>query len=163
MKRQARCWICGRLFEAERGSLPKGARFTCEPCGEDGLADPARRADLARVLYERHGVPYMALEELAVEEELLRLVPEDFARHHAVIPVMLAEKKKPTKPTAGDPPAMLVVAIADPGNSFAIAAIEKRSGRRVQACVSTWAEIADAIGEQYVRIAAQDAADSSDE
>lgn len=163
MKRQARCWICGSLFEAERGSLPKGARFTCEPCGELGLAHSSGKAELSRALYERHGVPYMELSEVAVEEEVLRLVPEDFARHHAVMPVMLAVRKKATKPTAGDSPAALVVAIADPGNAFAIAAIEKRAGRKVQACVSTWAEIADAIGEQYVRIAAHESDPAADE
>lgn len=99
MKRQARCWICGGLFEAERGSLAPGARFVCEPCVADGLrgedgADPDHET-LARVLYDRHGVPYVDLDGLVVPDEVLSLVPEEFARHNAVLPLMFLRPKAP--------------------------------------------------------------------
>lgn len=167
MKRQARCWICGTLFEAERGSLPKGARFTCEECAGHGLrgaaGKPVPHAVLARVLYERHGVPYLELGHLGIEDEVLRLVSEDFARHHSLIPVMLKVdagsargKKAPKRPDLNARPAALVVAMSDPANVFAIEAIRRRIGIPVRPVVSTWAEIAEAIGDHYLRIALAD-------
>lgn len=163
----ARCWICGDLFEAVRGSLPKGARFTCERCVDDGLlpADgaPLDHTTLTRVLYERHGVPYLALADLDVPTEVLLLVHEDFARHHAVMPVMLAPLKakdaKKIENADGEErgetvtPGALVVVMANPGNEFALEAMKRASGLPVQRFVSTWAEILEAIGEQYLRIA----------
>lgn len=174
MKRQARCWICGTLFEAERGSLPKGARFTCEECVGAGLAgttpgEPSH-ATLSRVLYERHGVPYLELAHLAIESQVLRLVAEDFARHHSLLPVTLKmeadvgsgskgknkDKKGPKGPDADVRPVALVIAMSDPSNVFAIESIRRRIGIPVQRVVSTWAEIAEAISEQYLEIALAD-------
>lgn len=170
MKRQARCWICGTLFEAERGSLAKGARFTCEGCTRDGLAETAAgkpsHATLSRVLYERHGVPYLELSHLAIEGNVLRLVAEDFARHHSLLPVTLKmeadkggkrkSKGKAKGPDAAVRPVALVIAMSDPSNVFAIESIRRRIGIPVQRVVSTWAEIAEAIGEQYLDIALAD-------
>jgi hypothetical protein len=172
MKRQARCWICGTLFEAERGSLPKGARFTCEGCVQNGLrgeaGEPPSHAVLTRVLYERHSVPYLELSHLAIEDEVLRLVHEDFARHHSLIPVMLklesesagksprGGKKAPKRPDVKARPVALVIAMSDPANVFAIEAIRRRIGIPVQRVVSTWAEIAEAINEHYLNIALAD-------
>ena len=170
MKRQARCWICGVLFEAERGSLPRGARFSCERCVADGLGNapdgtPPSRADLARILYERHSVPYLDLASLPIEVDVLRLVAEDFARHHALIPVMLKMEeaaadagkrpaaKKSAKPAA---PVALVIAMSDPGNRFAIESIKRSVNLPVQRFVSTWAEIAEAISDAYLQIAIAD-------
>lgn len=172
MKRQARCWICGTLFEAERGSLPKGVRFTCEGCGKAGLAGATAgeptHATLSRVLYERHGVPYLELSHLAIENNVLRLVAEDFARHHSLLPVMLkmeadttpapakGKKAKLKAPDASVRPVALVIAMSDPSNVFAIESIRRRIGIPVQRVVSTWGEIAEAIGEQYLEIAIAD-------
>ena len=175
MKRQARCWICGTLFEAERGSLPKGARFTCEGCANAGLRGAAGeepdRTTLARVLYEKHGVPYVDLKDMGIDDEVLRLVAEDFARHHSLIPVTLkveSDEAKPKKGTGAKKPApesgkssskkpvALVVAMTNPSNRFAIESIRRRIGIPVQPCVSTWAEIAEAIGDHYLKIALTD-------
>lgn len=174
MKRQARCWICGTLFEAERGSLPKGARFVCEPCAAAGLRGAGGAAPdhttLARVLYEKHGVPYLDLAHLGIDENVLRLVAEDFARHHSLIPVTLkleeepapakgaAKKSAPKKPEtdAKKRPVALVVAMIDPNNRFAIESIRRRIGIPVQPVVSTYAEIFEAIDEHYLPIALAD-------
>lgn len=167
MKRQARCWICGTLFEAERGSLAKGARFTCEGCGAAGLlsttpGEPSH-ATLSRVLYEKHGVPYLELTHLAIESQVLRLVAEDFARHHSLLPVTLkmegditAKGKKAKSPDADVRPVALVIAMSDPSNVFAIESIRRRIGIPVQRVVSTWAEIAEGIGDHYLEIALAD-------
>lgn len=170
MKRQARCWICGTLFEAERGTLPKGARFTCEGCGRAGLlgttAGEPSHATLSRVLYEKHGVPYLELSHLAIDSNVLRLVAEDFARHHSLLPVMLkmeadetpvkGKKPKAKAPDAHVRPVALVIAMSDPSNVFAIESIRRRIGIPVQRVVSTWAEIAEAIGDHYLEIAIAD-------
>lgn len=178
MKRQARCWICGTLFEAERGSLPKGARFTCEGCANAGLrgasGEEPDRTTLARVLYEKHGVPYVDLKDMGIDDEVLRLVAEDFARHHSLIPVTLKVEEDDAKPKKGaakpaakattakpaDPgkkrPVALIVAMTNPSNRFAIESIRRRIGIPVQPCVSTWAEIAEAIGDHYLKIALTD-------
>jgi hypothetical protein len=193
MKRQARCWICGALFEAERGALAKGARFTCSECVGDGLvsdgAQPPDHATLAKILYERHGVPYFALAHVAVDEDVLRRVPEAFALHHALIPVALRERGTPKTKSKRNRPATaleavasvdaddgrepgstaggregaggaaeaggleLVVAMANPGNTFALETLRRRCGMPIVRCVATWAEIAEAIADQYLRIA----------
>ncbi len=165
MKRRARCWVCGLLFEADRGSLPKGARFACGECVADGLqppdgAPPDHRV-LARVLYERHGVPYADLREVAVEEPVLRLVAEEFALHHAVLPLSVraagprgrAGRASRSGPAPGR---AIVLAMCDPGNAFAIESVKRRTGLAVQPVVSTWAEIVEAIEEQYLRVAVAD-------
>lgn len=169
MKRQARCWICGGLFEAERGSLAPGARFVCGPCVADGLrgedgADPDHET-LARVLYDRHGVPYVDLEGLAVPDEVLSLVPEEFARHNVVLPLAFV-REQPAKPE-GDPearpagtqasapapkPIALVVVMADPDNEFALESLKRSTGLPIRCCVSTWAEIVETIDDVYLPI-----------
>lgn len=173
VKRQARCWICGVLFEAERGSLPKGARFACERCVGDGLGNapdgtPPPRAALARVLYERHGVPYLDLANLPIEADVLRLVPEDFARHHSLIPVMLKMEetaaeggtktgtKKGQKSAKPSSPVGLVLAMCDPDNRFALESIKRRIEIPVKPFVSTWAEISEAIYDSYLEISIAD-------
>lgn len=171
MKRQARCWICGVLFEAERGTLPRGARFACGRCVEDGLGNaadgtPPARSVLARVLYDRHSVPYLDLGSLAIDERVLRLVPEDFARHHALIPVMFKTEESPAggdeksaaKKGAAKPAVAvsLLLVMTDPGNRFAIESIRRRINLPVQCFVSTWAEIAETISDAYLRIAIAD-------
>lgn len=177
MKRQARCWICGTLFEAERGSLPKGARFVCESDAAAGLrgadGEAPDHATLSRVLYERHGVPYLDLAHLGIEENVLRLVAEDFARHHSLIPVTLKMEEEPvlrprkvektkrpaasgSENTAKKRPVALVIAMTDPKNRFAIESIRRRIGIPVQPVVSTWADISEAIDEHYLTIALAD-------
>ena len=133
------------LFEAVRGTLPKGARFTCPRCQTEGLSG-ADHTTIARVLHERHGSPYLSLADVPVDDDLLRLVPEDFARHHMLLPVLL---KAPAK----GKPATLVVAMCDPKNVFAVESLKRSVGIEVRVVVSTWAEIAEAIGEQYLRVA----------
>lgn len=155
MKRQARCWICGTVFQTERGALARGARFTCDRCIADGLAAP-EPAVLRRLLHERHGVPFADVRGLSVDEEILRLVPEAFARHHAVLPLAIRERRAgtPRKPKMpGAPVRELVVAMADPGNSFALETLRRRCGMPIATTVAPWADLAEAIADLYLPIA----------
>lgn len=159
MLRRARCWVCGALFEAERGSLPRGALFTCARCTDDGLAGKAPdRKMLARVLYARHGVPFVEVDDLDVFRDVLAMVPEDFARHHAVLPIGIrtprAKRGKGGGAAAKSPaPDSLVVAIADPGNVFALESLRRRVGLPIVACVAPWSELQEAIATLYTPLA----------
>src|SRR5512135_2070514 len=128
MLRRARCWVCGALFEAQRGTLPRGARFACAPCADDGFAAPdVDRGHLSRVLSERHEVAFADVRDVVVEPEVLSLLSEDFCRLHALLP--LARRENGAKPL---PPA-LVVALADPANVFALEHVRRETGMRVHA------------------------------
>ena len=130
--------------------------------GADG--EPPPHAVLAGALYERHGVPYLELSHLSVDDDVLRLVPEEFARHHSLLPVMFKlesesggkGKKASRRPDVKGRPVALVIAMSDPANVFAVEAIRRRIGIPVQRVVSTWAEIAEAINEHYLKIALAD-------
>ena len=140
MQRQARCWVCGAVFAAERGRLAPGERFACARCEEDGAARGDHET-LARVLLERHGVPFANVHEAEIDPELLRAVPEDFARLHAALPI--ARKGQ-----------AIVVAIADPsGNVFALEHLRRTFGARVSPCVAPWADLQEAIADAYLPLA----------
>ncbi|HVO31054.1 MAG TPA: hypothetical protein VMV18_09970 [bacterium] len=153
MLRRARCWVCGAVFEAERGSLPRGARFACARCAEDDLGAPGvDRAHLSRALTERYEVPFADVREAEVDVDVLRLLAEDFSRLHALLPLLREESRTKIGPET------LLVAIADPGNVFALEHVRRQTGLRVRTCVAPWAELMEAIDELYLPLAlAEDA------
>lgn len=91
---------------------------------------------VAQALTSQYGFPFLPLKNYSIEEELIRLVPENVARQYCLVPV----------DKIGD---TLTVAMADPLNTRAVEDIEMLSTCSVQIFVSTISDVADAIQRHY--------------
>lgn len=91
---------------------------------------------VAQALTAQYGFPFLPLKNYSIEEELIRLVPENVARQYCLVPV----------DKIGD---TLTVAMADPLNTRAVEDIEMLSTCSVQIFVSTISDVADAIQRHY--------------
>ena len=92
--------------------------------------------ELADFLSKQFGVPSINLADFEIEEEVIKLVPEEQAKKHLLIPINRAG-------------ATLVVAMADPSNMFAISDIEFLTGYKVEVVVAPENAIADCIERYY--------------
>ncbi len=110
-------------------------------------ADGAGSPDAANVFAQSQSVADMApdqtalaarasLENYDVDPEALREVPRSVAEEYCVLPLQMSEDR-------------IVVAMADPGNVFAIDEIRKRTGRRVEAVQVVEDELVTAIEQYY--------------
>jgi type II secretory ATPase GspE/PulE/Tfp pilus assembly ATPase PilB-like protein len=77
-----------------------------------------------------------SLENYEVDPEALREVPRAVAEEYCVLPLQMSQDR-------------IVVAMADPGNVFAIDEIRKRTGRRVEAVQVVEDELVAAIEQYY--------------
>lgn len=91
---------------------------------------------VAQALTAQYGFPFLPLKNYSIEEELIRLVPENVARQYCLVPV----------DKIGD---TLTVAMADPLNTRAVEDIEMLSTCSVQIFVSTISDVAEAIQRHY--------------
>ena len=91
---------------------------------------------IAQALTSQYGFPYLPLKNYAIEQDLIRLVPENVARQYCLIPV----------DRIGD---TLTVAMADPLNARAVEDIEMLSRCSVQVFVATMSDVAEAILRHY--------------
>lgn len=91
---------------------------------------------VAQALTAQYGFPYLPLKNYSIEEDLVRLIPENVARQYCLVPV----------DRIGD---TLTVAMADPLNSGVVEDIEMLSHCSVQVFVSTMSDVADAIKRHY--------------
>ena len=92
--------------------------------------------DVAMVLTVQYGFPYLPLESYEVDSDLTRVIPEQVARTHCLMPVDLTGNA-------------LTLAMADPSNMDTVHDIEMMTKCVVQACVSTPTEILRAIERHY--------------
>jgi type IV pilus assembly protein PilB len=92
--------------------------------------------ELADFLSKQYEVPAVNLAEFEIESETITLIPEEQAKKHMLIPINRAG-------------ATLVVAMADPGNMFAINDIEFLTGLRVEVVVAPEKSIEEAIAKYY--------------
>lgn len=92
--------------------------------------------DISRALSEQFGIPYILLDSVIIDPELIKLIPEVVARKHKVIPITIEGGK-------------LKVATFDPLNVFAMDDIRKISGRDVSPVVCSENSIQKAIDQQY--------------
>ena len=92
---------------------------------------------VAQALTAQYGFPYLPLKNYSIEEELIRLIPENVARQYCLVPV----------DRIGD---TLTVAMADPLNGRAVEDIEMLSHCSVQVFVATISDVADAIQRHYM-------------
>ena len=92
--------------------------------------------ELLNFLSKQYHVPSINLDEFKIDPEVLKLISEEVAAKHQVVPVHRAG-------------ASLVVAMADPSNIFAIDDIKFLTGYNVEVVVASETQIAKAIERFY--------------
>ncbi len=92
--------------------------------------------DIIRMLEFKLGVPSIKIEEYGVEQEASTLIPESTARKYELIPL----KKEKN---------ILVVAMSDPLNVYAIDDVRIITGMEVQPVIATSGDISRAISRYY--------------
>jgi len=91
---------------------------------------------LLAFLSKQYHVPSVNLEEVKIDPEVLKLISEEVAVKHQVVPVQRAG-------------ASLVIAMADPSNIFAIDDIKFLTGYNIEVVVASEAQVAKAIERYY--------------
>jgi len=91
---------------------------------------------VVQALTSQFGFPFLPLKNYSIDEDLIRLVPENVARQYCLVPI----------DRIGD---TLTVAMADPLNTKAIEDLEMLSHCSVQVFVSTISDVAGAIARCY--------------
>jgi len=95
-----------------------------------------RSEDLAAVQSVLFNVPFIDLKRHVIQPDAIKLVPEEMARKHTLIPMDII----------GD---SLMVVMADPSDVRTIEDIRARSGRRVEVALGIPADIRQAIDLNY--------------
>jgi len=92
--------------------------------------------DIVSVLEFILGIPSISIENYGVDPEACKIVPESFARKYDLIPLKKDQQ-------------ILIVAMSNPLNIFALDDIRIISGMHVQPLISTLDEIREAISKYY--------------
>jgi type IV pilus assembly protein PilB len=92
--------------------------------------------DLTEFVAKQYGVPSIDLEEFEIDAAVIRLIPEEVATKHTVIPVNRAGST-------------LILATSDPSNIFALDDIKFLTGYNIQAVVAAEDAIRRAIDKYY--------------
>ncbi len=91
---------------------------------------------IARALTAQYGFPYLPLSGYEIDQEIAKMIPENVAKQYGLIAV----------DRIGN---ILTVAMSNPLNSQAIEDIEMTTHLKVQAFVSTTADVVEAIKRCY--------------
>ena len=108
-----------QLERAQEESKVKGSRLGLQ-LTKLGFLDEDQLADFVS---QQYGVPCINLEEFEIEDSVIRLVPEDVALKHVILPVNRAGST-------------LIIATADPSNIFAIDDVKFLTGYDVEVVVT---------------------------
>ncbi|MED5371834.1 MAG: type IV-A pilus assembly ATPase PilB [Myxococcota bacterium] len=92
--------------------------------------------ELTAFLSQQYGVPSINLSDFEIDQEVLKLVPREVVQRHQVIPVNRAGN-------------VLIVAMSDPSNIYAIDDIKFVTNLNIEVVVATDTAIADAIERYY--------------
>lgn len=92
--------------------------------------------DLYSALSEIYNVPYVNLEEVAIDSEVVRLIPEHISRRYRIIPIKLD----------GD---RIVLAMANPVNIYALDDVRIITGREVEPVLASEKQINQALDRIY--------------
>lgn len=93
-------------------------------------------SELTAFLSKQYGVPSINLSDFEIDGEVIKLVPQEVAEKHQVIPVNRAG-------------ASLIVAMADPSNIFAIDDLKFLTGYNIEVVVASDGAIREAITRYY--------------
>lgn len=95
-----------------------------------------QETDLTQFLSKQYGVPPINLAEFEIDPDVIKLVPEEVARKHNVIPVNRAGSS-------------IIVAMSDPANILAIDDLKFLTGFNVEIVVASEVAIEEAIDHYY--------------
>ena len=121
-----------QLERAQEESKVKGSRLGLQ-LTKLGFLDEDQLADFVS---QQFGVPCINLEEFEIEDSVIRLVPEDVALKHVILPVNRAGST-------------LIIATADPSNIFAIDDVKFLTGYDVEVVVTAEQALVRAIDKYY--------------
>ena len=108
-----------------------------QPLGQVLLAQGlVNEKALARVLSQHFKVPLIDFARTRVEKEALALIPEAYAREHAILPIRLEKDE-------------LEVATVDPGDLALFAELKVLTRKRIKPLLGVRSEIEQAIGQFY--------------
>lgn len=96
----------------------------------------ATERDIVIALIIQCGFPYIAVNKYDIDSKILKLIPEEVAKKHHIIPLDLV----------GD---VLSVVMANPLNSIIIEEIEKLTDCKIATFIATKSEIDEAIAHRY--------------
>lgn len=97
----------------------------------------ATEKDIAQAITAQYGFPYLPLLNYEIEAEVIKAVPENLCRKHALIPIDKIGKS-------------LTLAMSNPLNIQAAEDVELLTGCTVQVFVSTATEIKQCIDKYYL-------------
>ena len=92
--------------------------------------------ELTSFLSQQYGVPSINLSDFEIDQEVVKLVPREVVQRHQVIPVNRAGN-------------VLIVAMSDPSNIYAIDDIKFVTNLNIEVVVATDTAIAEAIERYY--------------
>jgi type IV pilus assembly protein PilB len=95
-----------------------------------------QESELSDFVAKQYGVPAVNLEEFEIDPAVIKLIPEDVATKHTVVPVNRAGST-------------LILATADPSNIFAIDDIKFLTGYNIEVVVASEESIKRAIERAY--------------
>jgi type IV pilus assembly protein PilB len=95
-----------------------------------------KESDLTQFLSKQYGVPPINLQDFEIDPDVIKLVPEEVARKHTVIPVNRAG-------------AALIVAMSDPSNILAIDDLKFLTGYNIEIVVASEVAIEEALENHY--------------
>ena len=121
-----------QLEEALAVQQKEGGRLGTHLVSLGILADD----QLVEFLSQRYGVPAINLNDVDVDESIIKIIPPDVARKYTILPVSKAG-------------ARLTIAMVDPTNVFAMDDIKFMTGYNVEPVVASEAALRDAIDRYY--------------
>ncbi len=98
--------------------------------------DMLKRVDMLRILSQEWGVKAVNLDEIEIDPETVKVIPEATARRHRAVPFVKEEN-------------ILFVAMSDPRNFFVIEDIQLRTNFEVQAYLAFPEDINKALDKAY--------------
>ncbi|MBM4370068.1 MAG: type IV-A pilus assembly ATPase PilB [Deltaproteobacteria bacterium] len=93
-------------------------------------------AQLVSFLSKQYGVPSVNVDEVSIPEEVLKLIPNEVARRHGILPI----NKEGSS---------LIVAVSDPSNIYAMDDIKFLTGYSVEMVVAAESQIRQALDTYY--------------
>ena len=96
----------------------------------------ATEEDIAQALTSQFGFPYLPLVNYDIDEEVIRVIPENVCRQYCLIPIGKIGKS-------------LTLSMANPLNQQAVEDVEMICGSSIQIFVSTTTDIRNAIEKYY--------------
>ena len=132
----------GLISNSQLGEALIAQRTSGLPLGKQLVAlGYVGEAQLIQVLSNQLSVPWVSIERVDFSADLLARLPSDLADHHSVMPVYVRNVRG-----RGE---TLFVAMDDPTDDVALAAIANATGFHVRAMIASPRELRTAIEERY--------------